>query len=157
MKTKYNKIIFLTVACLIVLLNLGCAKKEDNGQPSTYLGKWIGTYEGTSYHWSSYPVEIDGLWQYITNDSYKNVSVEVRIGSQDSCLNFLITYNDSINDTNADLLFSNLGVHFSQWGVGSGYGSLNISFESDSMHYNYFQKCGMPCTSGIEFDIKKIY
>ena len=121
----------------------------------SYLSKWIGIYRGTSHYWSSYPSETNGEWQFITNDSYRNVSVDVKYGEQDSCLNFEITYNDSIVDKKENLLFSNVGVHFSQWGGGSGYGSLNINFNSDSLHYDNFQKCGMPCNSGIDFDIKK--
>lgn len=121
----------------------------------SYLTRWLGTYEGTSRHVESYPKIINDQFQLVTNVSYRNVSINVEIGDQDSCLYFLITYNDSIIDTKEDLLFSNLGFHFSQWGVASGYGSLNISFESDSMHYNYFQKCGIPCDSGVDFDIKK--
>lgn len=118
----------------------------------SYLSKWIGTYGGTSHHWSSssYPA------QPKTNDSNRNVSVDVIIGEQDSCLNFVITYNDSIIDIKENLLFSNLGAHFSQRGYGSGYGFLNISFKSVSLHYKKFQKCGIPCSSGINFDIKKI-
>jgi hypothetical protein len=122
----------------------------------SYLSKWIGNYGGTSHHWSSFPTVTNGEWQFITRDSYRNVFVDVIFGEQDSCLNFVIAYNDSIIDTKGNLLFSNIGVHFSQWGGGSGYGSLNISFKYDSLLYNNFQKCGILCDSGIDFDIKKI-
>ena len=121
----------------------------------SYLSKWVGKYGGTSHHWSSYPAEIDGQLQFITNESFRNVSADVSIGEKDSCLNFKITYNDTILNTKENLLFSTLGVHFSEWGGGSGYGSLYISFKSDSMYYYSFQKCGIPCSSGIGFDIEK--
>lgn len=244
MKTKVSKIIFSTIVSMILLLNLGCEKKEENEHPTlrflqpdsnlvidkdtlisfvvepfdkdgtidkvefllnetvvktlseppysydwrietennignnrikaiaydnngakgegsitieikSYLSKWIGIYRGTSHHWSSYPTEINGQWQFITNESYRKVSVDVRIGVQDSCLNFIITYNDTINDTKENLLFSNLGVHFSQWGSGSGYGSLNINFRPNSLYFDNFQKCGIPCSGGVDFDIQK--
>ena len=115
----------------------------------SYLSKWVGVYGGTSYHWRkvSYPL--------INNESFKKVSVDVSIGEQDSCLKFIITYNDTIIGTNVNLLFSNLGVHFSQWGIGSGYGFLKINFKSDSLYYYNFQKCGMPCSSGVDFNIEK--
>ncbi len=55
-----------------------------------------------------------------------------------------------------DILFSTSGVHESEWGGGSGYGSLNISFKNDSLKYTSFQKCGIPCSSGKDFFISKI-
>lgn len=122
----------------------------------SYLSKWIGTYGGTSHYWESSPTKINGEWQITLYDSYENVSVDVVFGEQDSCLNFVITYNDSIIDTKDNLLFSNIGVHHSYWGGGSSQGALNINFKSDSLHYKEFQACGMPCISGIDFNIKKI-
>jgi hypothetical protein len=66
-----------------------------------------------------------------------------------------ITYNDTIIDTKENLLFSNFGVHFSQWGYGSAYGSLGIRFKSVSLSFDNYQKCGIPCSSGVDFNIKK--
>jgi hypothetical protein len=133
------------------------AKGEDSIliEIKSYLSKWIGIYGGISHHWSSYPTEINGHWQFITNESYRKVSVDVSLGGQDSCLNFIITYDDTVIDTKENLLFSNSGVHFSQWGGGSGYGSLNIIFKSDSLYFDNFQKCGIPCNSGVDFDIER--
>lgn len=142
--------------CTIVSLIIVSCEKADDVKPIPYLNQWIGNYEGTSHHWSSQPTEINGQWQVITNEAYRKVSVDISIGEQDSCLTFNIIYEDTILDTKENLLFSNLGVHLSEWGgSGSGYGSLNISFKSDSLYYDNFQKCGIPCDSGIDFDIAK--
>jgi len=121
----------------------------------SYVTKWVGFYEGTSHHWISYPVEINGQWQYVTNHSYNQVLVEVSQSSQDSCLNLTFTYNQTDVTAKNDLKFLPSGKHWSSWGGGSGYGSLTISFESDSLDCNLFQKCGIPCNSGIDFVIGK--
>lgn len=121
----------------------------------SYLTKWLGIYQGTSHHWGTYPTEINGQWQFITNHDYRKVLVNVTKSSQESCLDFVITYNDSSIVTHNELNFSTSGIHNSQWGIGSGYGSLNISFDKDSLNYNYFQKCGIPCSNGIDFVIGK--
>jgi len=121
----------------------------------SYLTKWLGIYEGISHHWSTYPCEINDQWQIITNHDYKKVLVNVTKSRQDSCLDFAFTYNDSIMDTMNALKFSVSGIHFSEWGGGSSYGSLNIRFYSDSLNFDYFQKCGIPCGSGIDFVLSK--
>jgi hypothetical protein len=122
---------------------------------NSYLTKWLGMYEGSSHHWSSYPTEINGQWQFVTYHTNKNVLVNVNKSSQDSCLDFTLTYDDSIMGTKNDLKFLVSGIHFSSWGGGSGYGSLDINFNSDSLSYYYFQKCGVHCSSGIDFVIGK--
>ncbi|NOT35779.1 MAG: hypothetical protein HOP11_00205 [Saprospiraceae bacterium] len=153
MKVIVCKTTVLTIFSLCLLLSLGC---EEENPATFYLRKWIGVYDGTSRHWSTYPSVVNGNWQIITNESNRKVTVDVGIGVQDSALNFKITYNDSITSISENLLFSNEGVHFAQTGGGSGYGSVNIRFVADSLYYSLFQKCGIPCSSGIDFKIKKI-
>ena len=126
-------------------------ESEIEIEVKSYLSKWVGVFEGTSHHWSNYPVMVDGEFQLVTNNTYKTVLVNVNQSTQDSCLDFTITYNDTIVETKNDLKFSDSGIHHSQWGAGSGYGSLDINFESDSLYYDYFQQCGIPCQSGIDF------
>lgn len=129
---------------------LSC-KKADISTPTSYLDQWTGEYEGTSHHYSTYP----GDTFFVTNDYYKNVLVDVRKSSLDSCLDLTITYDDTLVETRNDLIFSGAGVYFSEWGGGSSYGSLTVAFKPDSLHYDYFQKCGIPCDYGIYFNIKK--
>jgi hypothetical protein len=132
------------------------AEAEIQLEIKSYLEKWAGSYEGTSDHWISEPCLVNDQWQIINNHSYKKVFVNVNKSSQDSCLYFKITYNDSIIDTKDNLFFSTSGVHISQWGGGSSHGSLHIKFESDSLYYRYSQMCGMSCIGGIKFIIEEI-
>lgn len=121
----------------------------------SYLSKWVGIYDGVSHHWMTYPTEINGQWQMVTNHNYYSVMVNVSQSSQDSCLDFTFTYNGNNVSAKNDLKFLPPGAHYSNWGGGSGYGSLSITFEADSLNYNLFQKCGIPCSSGIDFVIGK--
>ncbi len=121
----------------------------------SYLAKWIGNYTGNSDHWISSPNFVNEQWILTTRHSYKKVVVNVSKSNRDSCLDFRITYNDSIVDNEEGLKFSVVGIHSSQWGGGSSHGSLKIAFEPDSLHYRYFQNCGMVCLDGIEFVAKK--
>jgi hypothetical protein len=139
------------ISSLVLLLNISCEKTTEN---SSYLSKWVGNYEGTSHHWSSYPSG-DITDPLIENNSYEKVQVNVQESSKDSCLNFIITFNDSDTVKKNDLQFSVSGVHHSQWGGGSGFGSLDIKFASDTINYNNFQKCGIPCSGGTDFVIAR--
>ncbi len=86
----------------------------------------------------------------------KAVTVDVQRGSKDSTLNFLFTYNDTVFVARNDLPISNDYTYFDAWGGGSSYGSLHIQFKSDSiLSYNLFQKCGIPCSSGEDFEISR--
>ena len=120
----------------------------------SYLAKWVSDYEGISHHWLRSP-EYSASGPYIEDHYYKKVQIKVFKSSIDSCLNFLITYNDSIIDEKNNLKFSVLGTHFSHWGWGSGYGFLKVNIDRDSLHYNYYQKCGIPCSSRIDYVIAR--
>lgn len=134
---------------LLVVLFLFISCQKDSNDPSTYLDPWLGIYQGTSHHWISYPSDTT----FVTNHSYRSVMVEVVKGNMDSTVNLQIVYNDTITELKTDLKVSFTGHHFSQWGGGSGYGSLTFDFRNDSLIYNYFQKCGIPCNSGIDFKL----
>lgn len=146
MKTK-----ILLILCISIVF-FSCKKDEEkNEEKTSYLDQWVGKYKGTSHHWSTYPSDTI----LITNDEYKEVSVEVKKNETGSSLDLTLTYNDGNVDFKNGLEFSSSGHHFSKWGGGSGYGSLTIDFMSNSLCYDYFQKCGIPCDSGIDFTIKK--
>ncbi len=121
----------------------------------SFLSKWMGVYEGSAHHWRTYPAEINGQWQIVEEQSYEKVVVVVKKSSQKACLDFTFTYNDSNTSTQNDILFSSSGNHHSQWGAGSGYGTLNITFHPNSLEYWSQQKCGIPCDSGTDFNISK--
>jgi hypothetical protein len=137
--------ILLTI--VLLLLTGGCEKTR---QHDSHLSPWEGTYEGTAHHWSSYPGG-NPMDPFIENNSYEKVQVIVEQSAADSCLNLRITYSDTVTETRNDLAFSVSGTHQSQWGGGSGYGSLEVRFAADGLHYTLFQKCGIPCSSGTDF------
>jgi hypothetical protein len=153
---------------MISLMIISCAKEDDEEPmlalpntsnpkpgPNDYLKQWVGSYEGSSYHWSNYPRIVNGQMQIVTNDTNLQVKVDVQMGSVDSSLIFMIAYSDSTFETHTDLFFDSTGSHFSEWGGGSSYGSLTIDFSTDQLSYDKFQKCGIPCNSGINFNIVK--
>jgi hypothetical protein len=127
------------------------AEAEIQLEKKSYLFKWTGTYQGLSDHWISYPTEVNGQWQYVTNHTYKNAVVTVTMSNQVSCLDIAISYDSAAAEISSGLNFSSSGNYFNQWGGGSGYGSLTIKFSGESITYNYYQKCGIPCSSGIDF------
>lgn len=119
-----------------------------------YLKKWVGLYEGTSRHWTSQPSYIDGVYGWSETEDFRNVSVNVALSNQDSCLDLTIKYNSKV-EKRTGLKFSETGFHYTTWSGGSSFGSLRIIFKNDSLEYNYGQKCGIPCQSGIDYVIGK--
>lgn len=137
-----KKTLCLLAACLI--LALSC--KKENGKPPqglSYLDAWTGAYTGQARRWTEWP-------QYFS-ESYHKIDVLVEKGEGDSLLNLTFTYNDTLVSVKNGLKFSASGIHQDSWGGGSGYGSISIRFDSVYLHFNYFQKCGIPCSSGEEF------
>lgn len=137
--------LFLVFIGLILFTASGCEKKEDNESPTS---KWLGVYEGSSSHWESYP--------YGGGSDYnKTVVVNVKKGSQKSCLNLTITYNNSQTTTLENLMFSNTGSYSEETGGGSLSRSLSIYFKPNRLVYHYSSRGGMNYTSGVDFDIYK--
>jgi len=132
---------------MIGLLLAVIACKKDNVETS-YLDQWTGSYKGTSHHWSYYP-------DYHGED-YKKVNVIVEKGVGDSILNLVITYDDSTTYREDSLKFSTKGTYNDSWGLGSSYGSIQIRFSADTLHYGFFQQCGISCSSGIDFKAGKV-
>lgn len=130
---------------------------DTEAEPVNYLIQWTGSYDdGLSNHWSSYPCFTDSGYIYVNNSDTQDVSVTVHLGNLDSCLTLIVVYDQNTVVTNENLKFSTSGSHFSSWGGGSGAGYLSVNFSNDSLHYNYSQKCGIPCSSGIKFKIRRI-
>lgn len=129
---------------------------ELNINVSNFLDQWVGNYQGVSEHWSSYPSMVNGQWQIINNSVTKNVSVSVSKNPSDTTLDLIILYENSNPEYKTNLNFNSSGTHNNSWGGGSSYGSNYYNFHSDSLKQTYFQKCGIPCNSGINYNIKKI-
>lgn len=150
----------ITFSLCICLMLSACREAEvlylsDIQADADYLSNWTGSYEGVSDHWSSYPTQTDSGWIFLNNHDSLPVFVAVQQGTLDSCLTLTITYNQTTVVTDENLKISILGSHSSNWGGGSSYGSLSVNFSNDSLHYNYHQGCGIPCTSGINFKIRR--
>lgn len=129
------------------------AEAKSQLEVKSYLSKWTGTYEGTSHSWLGSPQLVNGQYQYVVNHYYKSVLAEVTLSAQDSCLDFVFTYDGTQVYNNTGVKFLPSGTHYSSWGGGSSYGYLHLKFENDSMNYDRFQKCGIPCNSGTDFII----
>lgn len=154
MKTK-----LIFSLCLCVML-AACREVEvwhlSDLQPDPdYLSNWTGSYEGVSDHWIAHPCQTDTGWTFLETHEDKAVFVGVQQGTLDSCLTLTITYDQTTVVTDENLKISILGAYDTSWGGGSGYGSLTVQFDDDSLHYRYFQKCGIPCSSGINFSVRK--
>lgn len=122
----------------------------------SYLEKCFGKYEGKTLLWSTYPKNVNGNLILCNDSTITMVSVEVIAGTQDSSLNIQINRSGR-NPENIQNLF--LPIHytyFSSSGGGSSYSSLQIIFRNDSMIFNRFQKCGIPCSQGEVFNIIKL-
>ena len=157
-----RKYLFCFVACLV--LTMSCEKKDNPSDPEpplpqiSYLDAWTGTYTGTSREWMEYPTSTG----FVFHESYRQVRVEVAkaemdslFGNTDSLLNLKFIYEDTIITERAGLKFTADGRYYSNWGGGSGFGSLEIQFDSVSLNYVHFQKCGIPCSSGSDFHAMK--
>lgn len=149
--------------CLFFVL-ISCRKNDEIlyipltdatfiGVPPSYLDQWTGDYEGNSHHWVTVPSS--DLTSLVTTHTYRQVAVHVERSSLDSCLNFTVTYTGLNTEHRNDLKFTTSGHHSSYWGNGSGSGYLSVNVDSDSLQYNLSQHCGMPCQSGIAFNIAK--
>ena len=70
-------------------------------------------------------------------------------------VNITLSFDDSTVEEKQDIKFDNLGEYFTEEGFASGYSSLSIVIKNDSMYYSAFTKCGIPCSEGLSFVIKK--
>lgn len=133
----------------VVVRNISGQEQRKTVQitSTNYLYQWLGKYEGVSKYWITYPV---GFGAPYYSETIQDVIVETSISQLDSALHVFIQYEGG-NSSQNDIKVSPFGVHNSTWGHGSSGGSLDITFSGDSLIYDKFQKCGMPCQSGEEF------
>jgi hypothetical protein len=142
------KKIFIAILFLIGMWS--CHKDEFN--QDSYLVKWTGSYSGSSLEWSSYP---DENFQFQYSEEVQNVSISVKEASRDSIINIQIYFGSGDEQLIDSLKINPDGSHFSDWGGGSGYGFYQLQFTEDSLKIEYFQKCGIPCSSGLIIDAAK--
>ena len=109
---------------------------------------WLGDYEGLAHYYHFDPLNL-------AVEYYKKIQVNVNENSSDGTIRLVLTHEDGSVVVNDNLDFSIAGQYFNQHGYGSAYGNLNIKFVQDSLNYRYFQKCGIPCDSSLDFVIGK--
>ncbi len=138
-------------AFLLSLVFISC-QKENTTPPvpvpvSDYRDTFVGHYEGKGMSYSA-----------IFNDyseTQHSVQAQVEFGEMDSTINILLIYDGQDSSEIRDWKIPEDGISSETAGGGSSYRSLSIVFTTDSMEYDYFGKCGIPCSSGTYFKIKK--
>lgn len=146
-KMKNTLFIFLFAAILM----LSCTKSDDEPRLDSYLNKWLGSYEGTSHSWQTSPSSN----AMVTTNTYSDIFIEVKKSKKDSILT--LVYKDKDKNVTGQCEYKILpsGYYYSDWGAGSSYGTMSIQFNSNSLTYRSYQKCGIPCDSGTNYDLVK--
>lgn len=144
MKSRWFIILFAVVF-------LASCTKDDELQLDSYLNKWIGVYEGTSHSWITSPTGN----AMVTTNTYSDIFIEVKKNNKDSILT--LVYKDKYNNITGqgDYKILPSGYYHSEWGSGSSYGTISIRFDSTSLSYSSYQKCGIPCDSGKRSYLRK--
>lgn len=150
----YFSILFLLISCNEKeIVEVDMEEMNQDTIPLFILEEGIGTYNGLLIDSVSKP-DSSGTRYSNTRDSVE-VSVVVEQGARQEQLNISIFSSDTIWRYHQNLDLDVFGMHNNRWGVGSGRGSLTIQFSPDSITYNLFQQCGVVCTSGESFKLKK--
>lgn len=133
------------------ILLASCTKSDSDPQLDKYLNKWIGSYEGISHSWVTSPRDTI----MVTTNSYNDIFIEVKESKKDSILTFVYKDKDNNITGQSEYKIPPSGYYYSQWGAGSGYGTVSIQFDPTSLAYRSYQKCGIPCDSGTDYYLKK--
>lgn len=111
-----------------------------------YRNTWVGSFEGEVEHGTSYPsTDSLGNWYIYTGTSTEIWMLEVEKDG-DSAL-VLTKWVDGTAEDLGSFHVTPSGEYFTQSGGGSSYSSLEIMFSADTLTWNRFQKCGIPCSS----------
>jgi len=132
---------------LAALALSGCDRWRD------YRSNWVGTYEGPVEIWTQYPSSTGGTWIMFDTTYAQNWTIEVRLDGDSSLALTGFRGADSANW--GVIKVPESGVFFRQSGGGSGYAELGITFAGDSLVWNSFNKCGIPCSSGSNGVLRK--
>jgi hypothetical protein len=111
-----------------------------------YRNAWVGEFEGDITHGTSYPsTDSNGNWIILTQTMLSHWQLVVEKDG-DSALS-LTKYVDGNTHILGSFPVKPTGQYLMQSGGGSSYHSLEIWFASDTVTWNDFQKCGIPCSS----------
>ena len=138
----------LSMKYLFPLTALLCLLACQTPEPPPLTDQWLGTHDGTALRWT----ETFGVdFEFVRTESSQAVTVEIRPGTAPGSVDMELQYEDGPTRTHTDLLLPEDERYTENWGAGSQAGSLSIELHADSLSYARRQKCGIPCTSGVEW------
>jgi hypothetical protein len=111
-----------------------------------YRHAWIGAFEGEVEHGTSYPrTDSLGNWYIYTGTSTEIWQLQVE-KEGDSLVHLTKWVNGTMEDL-GPFQVKPTGQYMTQSGGGSSFSSLEIWFSADTLTWDRFQKCGIPCSS----------
>ena len=140
------------VSLLCAVLCIGCAKTDDTPDvPDNTTEQWLGTHAGSALFWTEQP---GAGYQIVRTEAHRSVTLALTPGAVTGTIDVQLT-DDGESRTHEALLFDEAGDYGTSWGGGSQLGSLVMHLHADSLAYQYRQKCGIPCTRGVELTLRK--
>lgn len=128
---------FVWVALALALVS--CDRQTD------YRNAWVGTYQGDVELGTQYPSTVGGNWTMFDTTYTQRWTIEVALSGDSSLA--LTGFRDTVTVDFGVLKVPASGIFFRQTGGGSSYAELGIVFGQDSLTWNSFNKCGIPCSS----------
>ncbi len=130
-----NRLVWVALALALV----GCDRQTD------YRNAWVGTYQGDVELGTQYPSTVGGNWTMFDTTYIQRWTIEVALNGDSSLA--LTGFRDTVTADFGVLKVPASGIFFRQTGGGSSYAELGIVFGHDSLTWNSFTKCGIPCSS----------
>jgi hypothetical protein len=127
------------LAVVLVLVLASCDRQTD------YRKAWVGTYQGEVELGTQYPSTVGGNWTMFDTTYTQPWTIEVALNGDSSLA--LTGFRDTVVADFGVLKVPASGIFFRQTGGGSSYAELGIVFGHDSLTWNSFNKCGIPCSS----------
>lgn len=127
------------LAVVLALALASCDRHTD------YRDAWVGTYQGEVEVGTQYPSSIGGPWTMFDTTYIQPWVIEVALDGDSSLA--LTGFRDTVAADFGVLKVPASGIFFRQTGGGSSYAELGIVFGHDSLTWNSFNKCGIPCSS----------
>jgi hypothetical protein len=113
--------------------------------PKDYRTAWVGTYQGSVEIGTQYPSTVGGNWVMFDTTYIQQWTIDVALEGDSSLA--LTGFHDTVAADFGVLKVPASGIFYRQSGGGSSYAELGIVFARDSLTWNSFTKCGIPCSS----------
>ena len=130
-----NRILWIALAVALA----SCERHAD------YRNAWVGTYQGSMELGSQYPSTVGGIWIMFDTTFTQSWTIEVAKEGDSSLA--LTGFRDTVTADFGVVKVPASGIFVRQTGGGSSYAELSIVFAHDSLTWNSFNKCGIPCSS----------